>query len=111
MAQSPYTITGVSSTALSVNLGGIYRKIQCSISATSSTPAGTVWIMTGPSAGNRAAYEIFHASVPDNESDAVSGIVEGFFDYVNAYITGPSSSYTGTVSVKLYFDGCGWPSS
>ena len=108
MPQSPYTFTVVSSVAQTVELKGLYRKMQVSIGSNSSSVSGQVWVTHGPTAGNRGV-EIFHNSTPDSASDAVSPVSDGFFDRVNVYTTADSSAISGTVTVKLYFDGAQWP--
>lgn len=110
MAQSPYKITGVSTTATSVDLGGLYRNLQVGASLASGSSAsygGTVRVVATDVAGyDNALSAILNRTTIDPGYTYYSSVTQGFFRYVNVSITDTSS---GNVNVVIYFDGAGWP--
>lgn len=110
MPQSPYIITGISTTPTTVDLGGLYRNIQAGVSLSSGSSAshgGTVKVVATDVAGyDNALSTILNRTTIDPGYTYYSSVAQGFFRYINVSTTVSSS---GNVNVVLYFDGSGWP--
>jgi hypothetical protein len=109
MAQSPYQITGVSTIPTTVDLGGIFRRMQASVhlspGSTSSLP-GSVLVSASAVPGTSGSLLVVEVTDPDPDFTYSSSVVEGFFRHMYIYTNAVSS---GNVNVTLYFDGSGWP--
>ena len=106
MPQSPYTIDGVSS----VDLGGLYRKVQITLTLTSgtSTPEWTAYVGTGNSSNSQAEV-LFSVGNPGIGTTYRSSVHEGFYRYISFSPGAISSAYWDAFRTTLYFDGAQWP--
>jgi hypothetical protein len=128
MAQSPYSLLTVASSAFTgaatatVDLGGLYRKLQVAILVSSDAIVGdahlSVYKSEKPNMVMLDGGPTFEPFLVDRTLAGFDGasaywpVTESFYRYVTAAITGTSSSFTaGNVGVALNFSGTEWPSS